>query len=148
MRPMHLPPRPCTRAPGLTAGALLLPLALFAAPIAHATPTWAISRPLPEGKQSPLAAAPLQKGAAHDMELEERYPIRLERIDVEGFRDRDARPMPRLTTEQRFAERLNEGSPELVAGRSYDGYYYDGTLFWASDPLSFAWKNLSHWLKQ
>lgn len=110
-----------------------------------ATPKWSIARPLPEGKHSPLAAAPLQKEAAHDKELAERYPVFFQRIEVLGVRDPDKRPAPPRTAEERFAEALNQGSPELVAGKSYDGYYYDGTLFWGSDPLSFAWKNVSHW---
>jgi hypothetical protein len=97
---------------------------------------------------SPLSAAPLQKAAAEAKELEERYPVHIERIDVEGVRAPYVRPGPPATAEQRFAERLNEGSPELISGKSYDGYYYDGTMFWGSDPLSFAWKNLSHWLKR
>ena len=113
---------------------------------ASAEPKWAISRPLPEGKQSPLAGAPLQKQVAHDKELLERYPVRIERIDVEGVRDPDKRREPPRTAEERFADALNQGSPELVAGKSYDGYYYDGTLFWGSDPLSFAWKNVTHWI--
>jgi hypothetical protein len=119
-----------------------------AASLAHAEPHWAISRPLPKGKLSPLAATPLQKEAAEKKELAERYPVYIERIDVEGFRERDPWRGPPRTAEQRFADTLNQGSPELVAGRTYDGYYYDGTLFWASDPLSFAWKNISHWLKR
>jgi hypothetical protein len=144
---MHLPTRLRGPARTLAAGALLVPLALLAVPAAHATPRWAIAKPLPEGKQSPLSAAPLQKAAAQAKELDERYPVHIERIDVEGVRAPYVRPGPPATAEQRFAERLNEGSPELVSGKSYDGYYYDGTLFWGSDPLSFAWKNLSHWLK-
>ena len=115
---------------------------------AHATPRWAISKPLPEGKQSPLAAAPLQKEVAREKELTERHPVYFERIDVWGVRDPDQRPEPPRTVEQKFADTLNTGSPELIAGRSYDGYYYDGTLFWGSDPLSFAWKNITHWLKR
>lgn len=106
---------------------------------------WQISRPLPEGKQSPLSATPLQKQAAHDKELAEKYPVFFQRIEVEGVRDPDKRPPPPQTAEQRFADVLNEGSPELIAGRTYDGYYYDGTLFWGRDPLSFAWKNVTHW---
>lgn len=94
-----------------------------------------------------MSAAPLQKQAAEDKLLDERYPVPIDRIDVEGVRESEARKEAPRTAEQRFAARLNEGSPELMAGRSYDGYYYDGTLFWASDPLSFAWKNLSHWLR-
>ena len=113
----------------------------------YATPKWSIARPATRGKPSPLAPAPLQKEAAHDKELAERYPVHLETIEVEGVREQEFRREPPRTAEQRFADALNAGSPELIAGRSYDGYYYDGTLFWGSDPLSFAWKNLSHWLK-
>ncbi len=115
---------------------------------AYATPRWSIARPVAKGTPSPLAAAPLQKQAAHDKELAERYPVHLETIEVEGVREREFRREPPRTAEQRFADALNAGSPELIAGRTYDGYYYDGTLFWGSDPLSFAWKNLSHWLKR
>jgi len=139
-------PRDSDRA--LTATALLIVVAALPFCSARATPTWSIARPLPDGEQSPLAAAPLQKKAARDKTLAERYPVHIERIDVEGFRERDGSREPPRTTEQRFADALNRGSPELIAGRSYDGYYYDGTLFWASDPLSFAWKNITHWLKR
>lgn len=144
---MVVAPRPQSGNHALTASALLVAAAL-AASHACAAPRWSIERPVAKGKQSPLAAAPLQKQAAHDKELAERYPVVIERIDVEGVRDPDARPQPPRTAEQRFADRLNEGSPELIAGRTYDGYYYDGTLFWGSDPLSFAWKNITHWLSR
>jgi hypothetical protein len=131
----------------LTASVLSIALAVVA-PQAAAAPKWSIEQPVPKGKHSPLAAAPLQKQAAHDKELVERYPVLIERIEVEGVRDPDARREPPRTAEQRFADRLNEGSPELVSGKSYNGYYYDGTLFWGSDPLSFAWKNVTHWLSR
>ena len=130
----------------LTLAALAIALAVvpFAA---NATPTWGIVKPVPKGKTSPLAGAPLQKEAAHDKELAERYPVHVETIEVEGVREPEFRRAPPRSAEQRFADALNEGNPELIAGRTYDGYYYDGTLFWASDPISFAWKNISHWLK-
>jgi hypothetical protein len=137
-------PSPLRRWPA--ARALLVALAMTPWCVAHAAPQWSIARPLPKGKQSPLAAAPFQKEAAHDRELVERYPVFFERIEVEGVRDPDKRPAPPRTAEERFADVLNQGNPELVAGKSYDGYYYDGTLFWGSDPLSFAWKNVTHWL--
>jgi hypothetical protein len=120
--------------------ALTLPLT------AQATPQWRISKPVEKGKETPVTPAPLQKEAAHDKELAERFPVY--RIDVEGVREFDTRPEPPRTAEERFADALNAGSPELVAGKSYDGYYYDGTLFWGSDPLSFAWKNVTHWLRR
>lgn len=134
--------------------ALALALVVAVAPAAaFAEPHWSIVRPATEGKASPLAAAPLQKRAAYEKELEaydkvlaERYPVPFERIDVEGARDPDFRRAPPRSAELRFADALNEGSPELIAGRTYKGYYYDGTLFWGSDPLSFAYKNVTHWL--
>ena len=141
MSPSRLPPR---RRPAATT-ALALALATLAIGVVHAAPRWGIVRPLPDGKQSPLAATPLQKHVAEEKERIERYPV--ERIDVEGFREREFRREPPRTAEQRFADALNQGSPELVAGRSYDGYYFDGTLFWASDPISFAYKNITHWIK-
>ena len=125
---------------------------LCAAVPAVGEPKWSISRPVPEGKQSPLSATPLQKRAAYDKEmaafdklLAERNPV-LDRIDVEGISESEGRREPPRSAEQRFADVLNEGSPELIAGRTYKGYYYDGTLFWGSDPLSFVWKNATHWL--
>jgi hypothetical protein len=127
----------------LVAAALFV--AIAAAPV-HATPRWAIARPVPEGKQSPLAATPLQKRVAEDKEIAERYPVFIEHIEVQGFRPRDPFAPPPRTKEQQFADSLNAGSPELIAGHTYDGYYYDGTLFWGNDPLSFAWKNVKHWI--
>jgi hypothetical protein len=125
---------------------------IVAAP-AGAEPKWSIARPVTDGKQSPLAATPLQKRAAYDKEmaafdklLAERNPVPLERVDVEGIAESEGRREPPRSAEQRFTDVLNEGSPELIAGRTYKGYYYDGTLFWGSDPLSFAWKNVTHWL--
>jgi hypothetical protein len=113
---------------------------------AQATPQWRISKPIEKGKETSVTPAPLQKETAHDKELADRFPVY--RINVEGVREFDKRPEPPRTAEERFADALNAGSPELVAGKSYDGYYYDGSLFWGSDPLSFAWKNVTHWLKR
>ncbi|HEX6138367.1 MAG TPA: hypothetical protein VF059_11960 [Casimicrobiaceae bacterium] len=143
---MSVPTRPPLRYRASRAAVVAVALAAVAC-CAQAAPRWSIAQPVPEGKQSPLSAAPLQKRAAQDKDLAERYPVHVERIEVEGVREREFRAAPPRTTEQRFADTLNEGSPELMAGRSYDGYYYDGTLFWGSDPLSFAWKNITHWLQ-
>jgi hypothetical protein len=134
------PPLPHGRR--LTA-ALLVALALPCA--AHAE-QWRISKPIEKGKETSVTPTPLQKETAHEKELAERFPVY--RINVEGVREFDKRPEPPRTAEERFADALNQGSPELVAGKSYDGYYYDGSLFWGSDPLSFAWKNVTHWLKR
>jgi hypothetical protein len=125
-----------------------LSVALTVAPPTHAV-RWTIEHPVEKGKQTPNVAmpAPLRRWEADDKALEERHPVVLDRIEVEGTREREFRREPPRTAEQRFADALNEGSPELIAGRSYNGYYYDGTLFWGSDPLSFAWKNVSHWLR-
>ncbi|HSC22490.1 MAG TPA: hypothetical protein VLG08_02150 [Casimicrobiaceae bacterium] len=125
---------------------LALCIALALPGVAGATPRWWISKPVEKGKETAVTPAPLQKEAAHDKELAERFPVY--RINVEGVREFDTRPEPPRTAEERFADALNAGSPELVAGKSYDGYYYDGTLFWGSDPLSFAWKNVTHWLRR
>jgi hypothetical protein len=127
----------------------VLPATLIAAALATnaaGAPRWTIEHPVEKGKQWALASTPLRKDEAENKALDERYPVKVERIDVEGLREHEFRHEP-LTAEQRFAARLNEGSPELIAGRFYDGYYYDGTLFWGSDPLSFAWKNVTHWLR-
>jgi hypothetical protein len=132
--------------------AVALACAGLASPAA-ADPKWSISRPVTDGKQSPLAATPLQKRAAYDKEmaafdklLAARNPVQLERVEVEGIAETEGRREPPRSAEQRFTDVLNEGSPELIAGRTYNGYYYDGTLFWGRDPLSFAWKNVTHWL--
>jgi hypothetical protein len=151
MRPLPRLNRPArSRSAALLLAALLA--AIVAAP-AGAEPKWSIARPVTDGKQSPLAATPLQKRAAYDKEMEafdkllaERNPVPLERVDVEAFAESAVRREPPRTDEQRFSDMLNEGSPELIAGRTYKGYYYDGTLFWGSEPLSFAWKNVTHWL--
>jgi len=132
---------------GVAAVSLIVALAITLASRASAAPRWTIEHPIEKGKHWVAAAAPLQKEEAADKARDERYPVTIERIDVEGAREREFR-RESLTAEQRFAARLNEGSPELIAGRIYDGYYYDGTLFWGSDPLSFAWKNITHWLKR
>ena len=125
-----------------------LSVALTLALPAHAV-RWTIEHPVEKGTQTPHVAmpTPLRKWEAEDKTLEERQPVVLDRIEVEGTREREFRREPPRTAEQRFADALNQGSPELIAGRIYDGYYFDGTLFWGSDPLSFAWRNLKHWLR-
>ena len=63
-------------------------------------------------------------------------------IVVEGYRDPDDRAIKPKSLEDRFAERLNAGAPELIAGHYYNGFYYDGKLFYGSDPISFLVLNV------
>ena len=63
-------------------------------------------------------------------------------IVVEGYRDPDERKLKPKSLEDRFAERLNVGDPELIAGHYYNGFYYDGKLFYGSDPISFLVLNV------
>jgi hypothetical protein len=79
--------------------------------------------------------------------LEEERRFRINRVIVEGFRDPDDRaPRPQIL-EQRFAGSLNRASPELIAGKVYDGCHYDGSYFSCADPLSSALRNLRHALR-
>ena len=58
----------------LTASLLSIALAVVA-PQAGGSAQMVDRAPVPKGKHSPFAAAPLQKQAAHDKELVERYPV-------------------------------------------------------------------------
>ena len=99
-----MPTTPCpagrSRASTPRAIACALACALLACP-ARADPKWSISRPVTDGKPSPLAATPLQKRAAYDKEmaafdklLAERNPVQLDRIDVEGIAETEGRREP------------------------------------------------------
>ena len=126
----------------------LLVAAAIATHASAASPRWTIEHPVEKGQHWYRAATPLEKDVAEAKAREERNPVVIDRIEVEGLREREFRREAPRTAEQRFADALNEGSPELIAGRTYDGYYYDGTLFWGADPLTFAWKNLKHWFRR
>lgn len=111
---------------------------------ALAQPTVTISPPQVKGQQgSPaLPSAATDQAAAKRVDEERRF--RVNRVIVEGFRDPDYRaPEPQIL-DQNFATALNRRSPELVAGKVYDGCHWDGSYFSCADPLSSALRNLRH----
>jgi hypothetical protein len=119
--------------------------ALFpmAAP-ASAQPTVTISPPVVKGEQAGSATPSAVTDQVGAKRLEEDRLFRINRVIVEGFRDPDDRtPRPQVL-EQRFATSLNRANPELVAGKVYDGCFYDGSYFSCADPLSSALRNLRH----
>jgi hypothetical protein len=83
--------------------------------------------------------APLDKDEAR--RLEEFAALYVDRIEVEG-RDPDKPRRAPGTLEQRFAHALNAGNPEVGGGQIRHGTYYDGFLYWGSDPLSFLYYNI------
>jgi hypothetical protein len=122
--------------------------------LAHADPTWHITRPIIKnsGANAPRTdpsaapvAAPLRKEEAR--EQEEFTRITLERIFVEGLPDPESRKARPQTVEQRFAGALNRGNPEVAGGKIRYGAFYDGFVYWGSDPLSFVWLNVVNRLK-
>jgi len=111
---------------------------------ALAQPTVTISPPVVKGQQAGAATPSAVTDQVTAKRLEEDKLFRINRVIVEGFRDPDDRtPRPQVL-EQRFATSLNRSNPELVAGRVYDGCYYDGSYFSCADPLSSALRNLRH----
>lgn len=123
--------------------ALALVLAFAVSSLAGAEPTATISKPRIKGQLAPpvrgASAATDRAGAARITE-ELRWPI--ERIFVEGLRDPDQRPPKPQTLEERFAAALERGSPELIAGRTYDGCVFDGSFYSCPNPLTSALRNL------
>jgi len=114
---------------------------------AWAQPTVTISPPITKGQSGAGAAPSAVTDQATAKRIEEDRSFRMNRIVVEGFRDPDDRPQRSPALEQRFATSLNRGNPELVAGKVYDGCYYDGSYFSCADPLSSALRNLRHALR-
>ena len=127
------------------AGAMALGVVLvvFGASSASATPRWRIDKPIAQGQATPLEDAPLRKDEAAEKTLEARYPVL--RIDVEAHRER-THPPPG-TVEERFANVLNRGNPQVEGGEIRHGAFYDGYLYWGSDPLSFIWLNVANRLR-
>jgi hypothetical protein len=112
-----------------------------------AAPTFTISPPIFKAQDgaSPTPSSATDQNAAK--RIEEERTFRVNRITVEGFRDPDDRTAKPQVLEQRFSTSLNRGSPELIAGKTYDGCYYDGSYFSCADPLSSALRNLQHALR-
>lgn len=121
-------------------------LFLLAAPAA-AQPTVTISPPQVKGQEGSPSVPSTATDPAAAKRLEEERRFRVNRIIVEGFRDPDDRPPRSQILEQRFSAELNRGSPELVAGKVYDGCHFDGSFFSCADPLSSALRNLRHALR-
>jgi len=114
---------------------------------APAQPTVTISPPQVKGQEGNPTVPSVATDQAAAKRIEEERRFRVNRIIVEGYRDPDYRaPQPQIL-EQRFATSLNRGSPELVAGKVYDGCHYDGSYFSCADPLSSALRNLRHALR-
>ncbi len=116
----------------------------FLAASASAQPTVTLSPP--QVKANPiLPSAVTDQATAKRLEEERRF--RMNNVIVEGFRDpNDRTPRPQIL-EQRFAGSLNRASPELIAGKVYDGCHFDGSYFSCADPLSSALRNLRHALR-
>lgn len=113
---------------------------------ASAQPTVTISPPQVKGQEGPtVPSVATDQAAAKRLEEERRF--RVNRIIVEGYRDPDYRVSQPQILEQRFATSLNRSSPELVAGKVYDGCHFDGSYFSCADPLSSALRNLRHALR-
>ena len=123
--------------------AFIAALAIFAL-TASAQPRWSISPPIiKESKPTATDAsknatpAPMRKEEAR--EKEEFSRLTIERIFVEG--PAENRRLSRQYDEQRFAAALNRGNPEVPGGKIRHGAFYDGYVYWGSDPSSFLWLN-------
>jgi hypothetical protein len=114
---------------------------------ASGAPTFTISPPVIKGQPDTPSVQSTAMDQATAARIEEERVFRINRVIVEGFRDPDDRVANPQPLEQRFSTSLNRGSPELVAGKTYDGCYYDGSYFSCADPLSSALRNLRHALR-
>jgi hypothetical protein len=101
---------------------------------------YTITPPVEKGQIPAVAAAPLRKEEAQIKE--DNAKIYSEKIFVEGQRDPDRRMPPPRSVEQKFADALNEGNPEVAGGWSRHGMFYDGVFYWGRDPLSFVYNNV------
>jgi hypothetical protein len=140
-----------SRLPALAIRRLLICAAAFAALLvaaaATAQPTVTISPPQVKGQDGSTTVPSVATDQAAAKRLDEERRFRINRVIVEGFRDPDTRtPRPQIL-EQQFAGSLNRASPELIAGKVYDGCHFDGSYFSCSDPLSSALRNLRHALR-
>jgi hypothetical protein len=110
-------------------------------------PTVTISPPQVKSRDGSTTVPSLATDQAAAKRLDEERRFRINRVVVEGYRDPDDRTAPPQILEQRFAGSLNRASPELIAGRVYDGCHFDGSYFSCADPLSSALRNLRHVLR-
>jgi hypothetical protein len=122
-------------------GLLCLACGVTLAGSAHAY-RYTISPPIAKGETPPVAATPLRKEEARIKE--ETAKVYSERIYVEGRGDPDKRMPPPRSVEQKFAEALNEGNPEVAGGWIRHGTFYDGVFYWGHDPLSFVYYNVKN----
>jgi hypothetical protein len=99
-----------------------------------------ISPPIEKGKVP--NAVPMQKDEARAKEEAERLPLTT--IYVEGRSDPDRRLPPPKTVEERFADALNAGNPEVAGGWIRHGSYYDGLFYWGNDPFTFIYLNVKN----
>ena len=111
---------------------------------ASAQPHWSISPPIIKESKPPASdasknatPAPMRKEEAR--EREEFSRLTIQRIFVEGAHEN--RQLSRRYDEQRFAAALNRGNPEVPGGKIRHGAFYDGFVYWGSDPSSFLWLN-------
>jgi hypothetical protein len=100
---------------------------------------YTITPPVEKGQTPAVAATPLRKEEAQIKE--ETAKVYSEKIFVEG-RDPDRRMPPPRSVEQKFADALNEGNPEVAGGWMRHGMFYDGVFYWGHDPLSFLYYNV------
>jgi hypothetical protein len=101
--------------------------------------------PIEKGEVPPVAATPLRKEEARIKD--ETAKLYTEHIYVEGRSDRERRMPPPRSVEQKFADALNEGNPEVAGGWIRHGTFYDGVFYWGHDPLSFVYYNVVNRLK-
>lgn len=139
------------RAEAITARRILISacasILFLTAGSASAQPTVTISLPQVKGQEGSPTVPSVATDQAAAKRIEEERRFRVNRIIVEGYRDPDYRVSQPQILEQRFATSLNRDSPELVAGKVYDGCHFDGSYFSCADPLSSALRNLRHALR-
>ncbi|HSV20823.1 MAG TPA: hypothetical protein VLR71_20590 [Casimicrobiaceae bacterium] len=120
--------------------------AILVAANAHAY-QYTISPPIVKGDVPPVAATPLRKEEARIKDETAKVAADSIHIYVEGRSDPDRRMPPPRSVEQKFAEALNEGNPEVAGGWIRHGTFYDGVFYWGHDPLSFVYYNVVNRLK-
>jgi hypothetical protein len=111
---------------------------------ASAQPQWSISPPIikeskPAASDASKSATPAPMRKDEAREKEEFSRLTIERIFVEGSAEK--RQLARQYDEERFAAALNRGNPEVPGGKIRHGAFYDGFVYWGSDPTSFLWLN-------